>query len=532
MISVKEKKWVIVFGIMVIVFSTLPYIFGYIRQGEDWQFTGFIINIEDGNSYLAKMIRGSAGDWLFKTPYSAYPQKGFISFLPYLLLGKMISAPNLHDQAVALFHVFRCCGILFLSYAVYSFIAHYINNIRMRKWATVFCVLGGGAGWLSLIGLSKFWAGRIPVEFYSPEAFGFLMVFDLPHLCFSRAFLLIAIKELLIKEQKINFSIVLKKGFPWVMIGIFQPLAIISGWLLIAAHWLAIAISKFIDKRKWKLDIFEKDFSLKNSIIAISFSTPFVFYNFFSFQIDPYLKNWFTQNILISPPITDYLLAYLPYLPFALWGIIKLYQVNKTQAIFICLSICFLIFAAYMPYNLQRRLLEGVFVFWTIATFIGIMNLQQKWTTPAVLLLSNALIPTIVIIIGSVISIWHPRQPLYIDNEKRAVFEEFNTIQENNSVVLASYENSNLLPSWSPVFTLIGHGPESANLGELKQRIEAFYNGSSSDESRKALISEFNISYIIYGPEEMTLGDWDPNSFSGLKTIISQGMYQVFQIEK
>lgn len=532
MILDNEKKWVIVFSLLVILITTLPYLLGYFRQGEEWRFTGFIINIEDGNSYLAKMIRGSAGDWLFKTPYSAYPQQGFISFLPYLLLGKLMSAPNLHDQAVALFHIFRCCGIFFLAYTSYSFIAHFISDLRMRRLATIFCVMGGGAGWLSLVGLSKLWAGRIPVEFYSPEAFGFLMVFDLPHLCFSRGFLLIAVKEFFIKDPKMNINVIMKKGLPWSMIGIFQPLTIISGWLLIAAQWLTIAIWHSLKNRKWELNSFINDIGLKNTIIAIGFSLPFVLYNFLSFQLDPYLKGWFTQNILISPPVSDYLLAYLPYLPLALWGIIKLYKENIPQAIFIGLSIILLISAAYIPYNLQRRLLEGVFVLLIISSFIGIKNLQQKWTMPATLLLSNALIPTIVIVIGSIISIWKPRQPLYMDTEKSTIFEEFNSFQQKDSIVLASYENSNQIPSWSPVFTLIGHGPESANLGELKQRIRAFYNVSSTEESRQALLNEFNIHYLIYGPEERKLGDWDPNSFSGLEVIFSQGNYQVFQIEE
>ena len=55
---------------------------GFWLQGSDWRFTGFFIGVEDGNSYIAKMLSGTAGNWIFRTPYTAYPQNGFLAFLP------------------------------------------------------------------------------------------------------------------------------------------------------------------------------------------------------------------------------------------------------------------------------------------------------------------------------------------------------------------------------------------------------------------------------------------------------------------
>jgi hypothetical protein len=80
-------------------------------QGEAWRFTGFVFAVEDGNSYIAKMLLGANGAWLFRTPYTADPQRGVLAFLPYLLLGKLAAGEGIHEQLVALFHLFRILAI-------------------------------------------------------------------------------------------------------------------------------------------------------------------------------------------------------------------------------------------------------------------------------------------------------------------------------------------------------------------------------------------------------------------------------------
>lgn len=426
----EEKKWLLLLSIFLILFTSIPYLIGYSREGKDWRFSGFVINLEDGNSYLAKMIRGAENDWLFRTPYTAYPQKGFFSFLPYLLLGKLTSSPNQHDQVVALFHVFRILGIITLSYATYKFISLFIDDLKLRQFGTVVTLLGGGIGWLSLLGFTNLWGGRIPVEFYSPESFGFLMIFSLPHLCFSRAFLLIALREFLLNSKDFSWKAVLKKGLPWVAIGFFQPLTIVSGWLIMGAFWVADIIAIIMQKSKKHLELEKHKQLFLNTIIPIVFSTPFVIYNFLAFQFDPYLKQWLNQNILISPPIIDYLFAYVLFLPLTCFGLCKLIRKNHSQGIFLSLAMVLLLSAAYIPYNLQRRLLEGIFVFLVIAMCVGISKLKIQFVKPITSFMYLNLISTIILVSGTGMSLWIPKDPLYIEKGKSIAYEELGGLVE------------------------------------------------------------------------------------------------------
>ncbi len=182
MVDRGERRWAVSFSAIVAILLTLPYLLAYFFQGTQTVFTGFLIGVEDGNSYIAKMLSGAAGNWLFRTAYSEIPQGGALVFLPYLLLGKLTAPPGKHEQLVALFQLFRIAGTFFLGVTTYDFLSLFLQSRAYRRLGTALVLVGGGLGWLSLVGLGGLWSGRVPLEFYSPETFGFLMAFSLPHL--------------------------------------------------------------------------------------------------------------------------------------------------------------------------------------------------------------------------------------------------------------------------------------------------------------------------------------------------------------
>ena len=47
-----ERRWVLAFAAVVMLLTTIPYLFGYVSQGEDWRFTGFVVAVDDGLSLI------------------------------------------------------------------------------------------------------------------------------------------------------------------------------------------------------------------------------------------------------------------------------------------------------------------------------------------------------------------------------------------------------------------------------------------------------------------------------------------------
>ncbi|HSM24673.1 MAG TPA: hypothetical protein VK856_07420, partial [Anaerolineaceae bacterium] len=295
-----NHKWIFIISVFVIVITTIPYFLGFVNQNEQFRFSGFIIGVEDGNSYLAKMMLGSNGKWLFTTPYTAYEQNDFFAFFPYLTLGKLAAEPGLRLQLISLFHLFRILGILYLVFETFLFSNIFIKDKKTSLTITFFVVFGGGLGWVGIL-FPEIIGNRLPLEFYSPETFGFLSAFSLPHLLFGRAFLYKSMRTFLQIDvfDPPNKSKLFLSGSYLLVGGIFQPLNLFIGWVVIGLY----TIYKFVQTKQKFLNLFLFTFWLLPS-------APLFFYNFFSFLFDPYLSSWQSQNRIFSPPVIDYVFAY------------------------------------------------------------------------------------------------------------------------------------------------------------------------------------------------------------------------------
>lgn len=533
MVEGKERRWIWIFALAVLAVTTLPYLAGYWVQGDQWRFLGFIFGVEDGNSYIAKMLSGAAGDWLFRTPYTAYPQNGAFAFFPYLLLGKLSFPPAQHEQLVFLFQVFRWVGGILLAFATYDFAALFIKAQQNRRWATAVILLGGGLGWLSPLGLAALWQGRIPLEFYSPETFGFLSLMGLPHLEVARACLLWGIRGYLMNRSEFTYRRAALAGATWLVMGLFQPLTVLIGWIVIGIHVVVVGTIDGIKSYRQQRKIRILDIPMvKTAVVMVLISAPIGIYSFLSFNLDPFLRSWTAQNLILSPPVGDYILAFIGILPLTVYGLYLVFKAGDRDALLLGLWVCLFPILAYAPYNLQRRLPEGVWVAVVILAFVaverGLFKLQRAFRAYSVL----SFLPALFFFVGAFFTVLKPAQPLFIQKSEVDAFNALAQTAAKDDVVLASFLTANQLPAWAPLRTVLGHGPESINAAELKPEIDQFFSEGGSDSARQALIDEFNIRFVILSPDEQQASSWRPDQSSFSQLIFDEGSYKVYRILK
>jgi len=533
MLERKERRWIWIFTLIVLGVTTLPYLAGYWVQGDQWRFLGFIFGVEDGNSYIAKMLRGAAGDWLFRTPYTAYPQNGAFAFFPYLLLGKISFPPAQHEQLVFLFQVFRWAGGFLLAFATYDFAALFVKSQQNRRWATAVILLGGGLGWLSPLGLSTLWQGRIPLEFYSPETFGFLSLMGLPHLEVARACLLWGIRDYLLNRGEFTYRRAGRAGILWLAMGLFQPLTVLIGWIIIGVHAAALVLWDGVKGYRSERKIYlHEAAAIKTAVLMVLISAPIGIYSFLSFNLDPFLRSWTAQNLILSPPAGDYILAFVSFLPLTTYGAYLVFKTGDRDGVLLALWVCLFPILAYAPYNLQRRLPEGVWVALVVLAFVALerslLRFQRVFRAYSVL----SFLPAVFFFVGAFFTVLKPAQPLFIQKSEVDAFTALRQTAAKDDVVLASFLTANQLPAWAPLRTVLGHGPESINAAELKPEIDQFFSVTGSDMARQALIDEFNIRYVVLGPDEQQATSWRPDQSSFCQLILDEGSYKVYRILK
>lgn len=540
-----ERRWVVVFALSIMLITTLPYFLGYSVEINDpqhaWRFTGFIFGVEDGNSYIAKALAGTFGAWLFRTPYTVIPQNGVIAFLPYLLLGKLVSAPGMHEQLVVLFHLYRFLAGILAILATYDFICYFVSNNKLRGFGLVIASVGGGLGWVIMLTGKDSILGSLPLEFYSPEAFGFLGLYGLPHIALSRALLFWGILwhfQLSSQSNMLRYSDAIKIGVIWLCVALLQPLTAFIMGLVLGFH-LAILIAPGLLPSNYRSRerVKEIPFRIKIFLFELIPALPFFIYYLIIYSSDPFIKIWSNQNIISSPHPLHYLLAYGLLFPLALIGIYVSLKIKKIETNVLIVWFLAGMVLAYIPVSIQRRLVEGIWVVLVVLMLVGYQWLEENrpimklgWCIPVITIL--VLPSTLILIIGGIMASITPSEPLFRPNAEIVSFEFLNGFVKMDEVVMTSYDTGNVLPAYSPVRVLIGHGPESADLATFTKIISSFYDSEISNEMRQRIIQQYNIKYVYWGPHEQALGDWNPAQVLWLDQIFHLDGYLIFAVNE
>jgi hypothetical protein len=143
---------------------------------------------------------------------------------------------------------------------------------------------------------------------------------------------------------------------------------------------------------------------------------------------------------------------------------------------------------------------------------------------------------TILLFMGGLLAAGQPREPLFLPKDVVKVFLSLRQHADPGAVVLSSFDIGNALPAWAPFRVVIGHGPESVGLSELSRQVTAFYDHNTPDSERLGLISDLNIRYVFWGPNERSLAiqvnhqPWDPHQAYYLREINRSGDYTVFEV--
>lgn len=514
------------YSFVLIMLTTIPYLIGFSNQSATSLFTGFVVGVEDGNSYIAKMLLGASGEWLFRTPYSTLPQRGVLAFLPYILLGKLAGGPERHLQLVALFHLFRAAAIPLAVWATYRFIELFLEDQTWVAWSTVVVTIGSGLGWLPALISHGALLGSLPLGFISPETFGFLAYLSLPHLVLARALLLISLRHYL--ESPIERIKAWTAGLTLALAGVVQPLTMIPAYAVIGMHQLLIIFRM----RKVGLGAWWTEWSqLLLRILAVSM--PVFLYFAVVFSTDPFLTIWTSQNRILSPHLVHYLLAYALMLPWVVMGVLRGWRSPEKRWLLLVGWVVLIPFLAYAPYNLQRRLPEGSWVAMVSLAALGLsqwkINGRVKHAIRTTTLVFSLVTP-MMLVYGGMLVARLGRYPAFRTGAEIDAFNWLSIHAQPGSVVLAAFETGNAIPAWAPMRVVLGHGPETANVDALRSSVRSYFSGEMSASAQLTFMEEQRVDFVYYGPFERLSGGWDPTAGVDMHLVYSDGEYSIYRL--
>jgi hypothetical protein len=198
---------------------------------------------------------------------------------------------------------------------------------------------------------------------------------------------------------------------------------------------------------------------------------------------------------------------------------------------------------AYVPFNLQRRLPEGVWVAMVVLAVKAVegpvngvmtpqwkrLNLLYRKVAPVFVFL---VISSIILFAGGLRAAFFTQEPLFRSSVEVDALNFLNSHTQPGEIVISAYGSGNAIPAWAPVRVVVGHGPESVKLSTFIPIVNRFYDVKTSSLARFGIITNLNIKYIYWGPKERDLGDWSPENTDGLLEIYNNGEYLIFEVQE
>jgi len=528
----------IVVALAVVGLSLAPYIIGWMAQTETQVFGGFLLDLDDSNSYLAVMQQGMRGGWRFISLYSPEPQRGVWMYTFYVLLGHVVRLTGL--SPLVIYHGARLiCGLLLLVVAC-RFACFFLHR-RAACWTAFLLVaLSSGVGWFSEV----FWPtapGSIsPLDFWLLDGYTFLGILTFPHFTLAWAALLVAFWAALAYVAHPRPGYLVVGGIAAFVTTAVHPTVVLVIGGVLAVYGVGLWVVERRFPMRWAV----------GGLPVASVSVLVGLYFYLAFRADPVLSSW-SRAVMPSPPPLYFLAGYGLLGPLALVGTIELGRRRDLRGVFLACWVAVAFVLAYTPFGLQRRLIEGVHIPISLLAAVGLHRCvlpalahsrplrtvarlgyprrRAVWLARTLLIVLTWL--SNLYWVGAVGLAASMRSPaLFHSADQMAAFDWLRDNLAWDDTLLASYEAGNLIPAWAGHRVFVGHWAESANWPERETQVAAFFDAATADTWRTAFLRQYGITYVFYGSAERALGRFDPEVAFYLEPVFSCEEVTIYRV--
>jgi hypothetical protein len=493
----RRMDWAILLcGIVVILLTTVPYLYAARSSGDPYVFGGFLFNPMDGNSYLAKMYQGWEGQWRYTMPYSPEAGRGAYLFLFYIFLGHLARITGL--SLILTFHIARLFGMLAMLLAIYHFYRYLLPDAHLYRWAFAFAVLGSGLGWLGVL------LGAFTSDLWVAEAYPFLSAFANPHFCFGLALLLGLILPIKGERLGVRGGVLTATGS--LLLAIISPFGVLIALVILfgGAIWQIWASTE--GGRKWSG--FALPATARKAMLVALAGGPILSYYFWVTGTDPFFATWSAQNLTPSPPAWDFLISFSPLLILAVPGGWWLLRRGRPEQRVLLVWAVLGVLLSYAPLGLQRRFMMGLFIPISGLAVAGFNSLIQRYRfrmTPQALVLALLILPTnLMILLTAFYGIRTHDALIYLSRSEADALEWIAANSPADTLVLASPEMGLFIPAHTGRRVFYGHPFETIDAKASETRVEQFFKGDVRPEDMGALKEA---DYVFVGKRESALGE-------------------------
>jgi hypothetical protein len=538
LISPKEWRFVWTMIVVILALTSLPYLYSYLSSPPDKQFMGLMLDVPDHGQYLS-WWRGFQSSLLISNKLTPEPNEPIFFNLLWWVLAQVSRWTGLGYAPV--YQAFRwIAGGSFL-WAVYRLIAQFLPEIHRRRTAFLLVTFSSGLGWVLVVLKYTLTQGELlfPLDVYIAEGNSFLCILGYPHFTLALTFITLVFEFIWQgwKEKQTKH-----------MVGA-GVLALLLGWthtydlLIIYGVMGVFALFAWLKRRAFPWVLFW------GGMIVCSLSCSGAIYSVILTTVDPLWEEVLAQfaNAGVytpSPPHLFILFGFSLVVAVTTWIGLAWRKQWSEENLFV--MGWFLAGAAlnYIPTDFQIHMLNS----WQIPMMILVTKGLYEFIAPAIAQWKSRIgdrakrwvvVTFLLAVLPTNVYLWAWRfvdlarhdYPFYLHRDDVTALDWLRENTFPDDVVLCSLTVGQYVPTISGNTAFLAHWAQTVDFYDKSDRVTRFFDATASDEERAETLHAFSVDYILRGPAERELGDYDPAATPWLELVFSAPQVDVYRVK-
>lgn len=554
--TVNRRDWLYLGVIIVItlIITGIPYFYAQRIAPPDNQFMGVVVNIPDHFQYFSWM-RESRTQILVANQLTPETSTPLLFNLLWWILGRIEVLTGL--SYVTLYQVTRLLAGAFAMIAIYWFCGLVFQN-RAKRWtAFLVAVFASGAGWFWVVYKYLARVPDVPNPFtvYTAEPNTFYTIMAFPHFTIATGLITIVFGLVLLAQRSQNLR------YAWIAAVVSLFLSLQHAYDMFTIYGVIAMYGLFL----WVRDRKFPAFMFKTGLIIVLISVWPALQAFLITTADDVWKGVLSQfdNAGAWTP-APYLLPFLMGFGWllAIWALDIRIPWRKRDDTHLFLMAWFLshFILIYIPLNFQIHLLSGwqvvIGVMATLGLYQRVLPLLARLfknlsparrTVIATVLLLLIVVPTNLYLFGQrfldlrranaeaatpMEALGGEANAFFLTNNEVAAMQYLESQVTSGDVVLASLDMGQFVPALTGARSFLGHWAQTLDFFGKRQMVSDFFQSAITDDERQQILNQHSVDYVIYGPQEKKLGDYDVASASYLTEVFQQDDVIVFKVNQ
>jgi hypothetical protein len=496
-----EWIWLLAVSVLILLFSTLPYLEGYFSQTSDSVFSGAVFDRMDFSVHMATMRLGAHGDWAYQFRFTSEPHASEFVKLFYIVLGQV--AGWLHLDPELTYQLARWVFGFTALLLIYRLMAAAFEGIIIRRASFLIAVLGSGLGWLQLIAGWQPNAGISPIDYWLMDAYVFFSLMIFPHYMAVLSLIIGMILLFLNFLRSGKHRSWLLSSFMGLGIIAIQPFSVLLGILGMGGAILG----------RWSQNLSVKWSDLGVLFRVVALQLPLLLYNLYVYQTLPVWSEIGSQHIMLSPPLLNYLFGFGLLWPLAVWGGLITLRKRLPVGFIALIWVIGALVLCYFPLNFQRRFIFSLVV--PLSMLCGysleygvLPRLGNRSVSLLIILIPLLSLTSFHLLFGSTYLMTLRSAEYFEPSDLIDAIKWLDGHAAPDDVVLAAEQTSQTVAASTGLRVYSGHPMETQAYEAKRDQVIAFFSGEHSGTA-----IDKHVRWVIYGPHEreLSLGsEWSP----------------------